>query len=58
MDRTTILWALVLFFGATIAFRAVQRLTEDSPLAVTLALELVVLAVIVAGVVVVVRRRR
>jgi lipopolysaccharide export LptBFGC system permease protein LptF len=58
MDRTTVLWALVLFFGATIAFRAIQQLTEDSPVAVTLALELVVLVAIIAGVVIVVRRRR
>ena len=57
MDRTTVLWALVLFFGATIAFRAIQRLTEDSPVAVTLALEVVVLVAIIAGVVVVRRRR-
>jgi lipopolysaccharide export LptBFGC system permease protein LptF len=58
MDRMTLLWALVLFFGAMIAFRAIQQLTEDSPVAVTLALEVVVLVAIIAGVVIVVRRRR
>jgi len=58
MDRTSLLWALVLFFGAAVAFRLVQRLTEDSPLAVTLAIELAVLALIIGGIIVVVRRKR
>ena len=58
MDRTSLLWALVLFFGAAIAFRLVQRLTEDSPVAVTLALEVAVLALIIAGIIVIVRRKR
>ncbi len=58
MDRTTVLWALVLFFGASLAFSSIQRATEDQSLAVTLALQVVALAVIIGGVVLVVRRRR
>ena len=50
-------WTLALFFGGSIAFRAIQDLTEDSPLAVTLGLQVALLAVAVAVIVVVVRRR-
>jgi hypothetical protein len=53
----TLLWTLVAFFGASIAFRAVQNATEDSPLGVTIALELVVLAAIIGLIVVLVRRQ-
>jgi hypothetical protein len=56
MDRRTVLWTLVAFFGASIAFNAVQQLTEDESTAVTLAAEVVVLALIVALIVVIVRR--
>jgi lipopolysaccharide export LptBFGC system permease protein LptF len=58
MDRTTVLWAFVVFFGATVAFQGVQRATEDESVVVTLALEVVVLALIVGGVVLLVRRQR
>jgi uncharacterized membrane protein YwaF len=58
MDRNTMLWALVLFFGASIAFSAIRRATDGESIAVTLGLELAALAAIVAGVVIFVRRRR
>ena len=58
MDRNTMLWALVLFFGASIAFSAIRRATDDQSVAVTLGLEALALAAIVAGVVIVVKRRR
>lgn len=57
MDRRILLWSLVAFFGASLAFNAVQDLTADEPLAVTLAAEVAVLAAIVALIVVVMRRR-
>ena len=41
------MWALVAFFGATIAFQVVQHVTKDQSTGVTLAAEVVVLAVIV-----------
>jgi membrane protein DedA with SNARE-associated domain len=56
VQRSTVLWALVAFFGASIAFNAVQDLTEDQSTGVTLLVELVVLAAIVALIVVLVRR--
>jgi hypothetical protein len=58
MDRNTLLWALVLFFGASIAFSSIRRATDGQSVAVTLGLELLALAAIVAGVVIFVRRRR
>jgi hypothetical protein len=58
MDRNTLLWSLTLFFGASIAFAAIRRATEGESVALTLGLELLLLALIVGGIVIVVRRRR
>jgi hypothetical protein len=58
VDRNTFLWALTLFFGASIAFSAIRRATKGESLAVTLGLEVLLLALIVGGIVIVVRRRR
>jgi len=52
-----LLWTLVAFFGASLAFSAVQDLTEDEPLAVTIAVEVAVLGAIIALIVVLVRRQ-
>jgi lipopolysaccharide export LptBFGC system permease protein LptF len=57
MDRNTILWALVVFFGATVAFQGVQRATDDESVALTIGLEVVVLALIVGGILLYIRRR-
>ena len=57
MTRPTLLWTLVLFFGASLVFSAIQRATEGESVALTLGLEVVALAVIIGGVVLVVRRR-
>ena len=56
MERSTILWSLVAFFGAAIAFNGVQQLTEDESTLVTLAAEVVVLGLIIAFIIFVVRR--
>jgi uncharacterized membrane protein YphA (DoxX/SURF4 family) len=58
VNTTSALWVLVLFFGASIVFAGLRRLTEDEGTAVTLAVQAGALAVIVAAIVVVVRRRR
>ena len=55
MQRTTLLWTLVAFFGASLSFHAVQRATRHSPVLVTIGLEVVVMAVLIAGIVVLVR---
>lgn len=45
-----------LFFGASIAFRAIQNWTEDEAIWVTLGLEVALLACLVGAIVVVVKR--
>jgi DMSO reductase anchor subunit len=58
VNRTSALWVLVLFFGASIVFAALRRLTDGESAAVTLAVQLGALALIVAAIVAVARRRR
>jgi len=57
LNRDLLFWSLALFFGASIAFQAIQRWTEDETIWLTLGLEAAVLAVLVTAIVVVVRRR-
>ena len=56
MQRQTLLWTIVAFFGASLAFNAVQDVTRNEPLWVTLVAEVVVLAAIVGLIVLIVRR--
>lgn len=58
MDRNTLLWTLVVFFGASIVFRAIRNATEDEPIGVTLLLAVAALAVMIGAISFVVRRRR
>lgn len=58
VNTTSALWVLVLFFGASIVFAGLRRLTEGEGTAVTIAVQLGALALIVAVIVVVVRRVR
>ncbi|HEX4717337.1 MAG TPA: hypothetical protein VH300_02330 [Thermoleophilaceae bacterium] len=56
-NANTISWTITIFFGCSIAFAAIRKLTEDQGRGVTLLAQLAVGAVIVAVIVVVVRRR-
>jgi len=58
MDRNTILWTLVLFFGASLLFGYLRRATEDSSTEVVIAVQVGALAIVIAGIVIVVRRFR
>ena len=58
MDRTTLLWTLVVFFGATVVFGLIRRATEGESLALVLGLQAIALVAIVAALVLWVRRRR
>jgi hypothetical protein len=58
LNQNTVLWVLVVFFGGSVLFGALRRLTEDSPTGVVLAVQLGALAVVIALVVIVVRRLR
>ena len=55
-SRDRLFWTLALFFGASIAFRAIQNWTDGESIWVTLGLEVALLAVLVTVIVVVVRR--
>lgn len=52
------MWVLVLFFGASIVFGGLRRLTADEGTAVTVGAQVGALAVIVTAVVLVARRTR
>lgn len=58
MDRTTLLWTLALFFGASILFGSLRRATDDSSTGVTIAVQVAALSVLVGAIVLFVRRRR
>ena len=58
MNQNTVLWVLVVFFGGSVLFGGLRRLTEDSPTGVVLAVQLGALAIVIALVVIVVRRLR
>jgi hypothetical protein len=55
VNPTSISWTLALFFGSAIVFGAVRKLTEDQGAGVTLLAQLAALALIVGGIVLVVR---
>ena len=57
MNRNTILWAIVLFFGCSILFAGIRKLTQDQGAGVTLAVQLAALIVIIGAIVLIVRRR-
>jgi hypothetical protein len=57
MDRTALLWTLVVFFGASIMFRAIRNATDDESIGVTLGLEVLAGVVMIGAIVLIVRRR-
>ena len=57
VDRRMILWTLVVFFGASLVFNAIQDATRDQPVGVTLGLEAAALVAIVIALVLITRRR-
>jgi len=58
MDRSTVAWTLVAFFGASILFAALNRFTADSSGAVAFAVQVGALAVLVLAVMAIIRLRR
>lgn len=57
MDRRTVLWVLVVFFGSAIVFRAIRRATEDQSAGVTLVLGLAAFGLIVGLITLIVKLR-
>jgi hypothetical protein len=58
VDRNTALWALVLFFGASIMFGAIKNATEDEGAGVALAAQAGAGLLLVGAIVLFVRRRQ
>jgi hypothetical protein len=58
MDRNSVLWALVVFFGASLLFAAIRNATEGEGTGVALGVQLLAGAVLVGVIVLVVRRLR
>jgi ABC-type arginine transport system permease subunit len=58
VDRNTLLWMLVVFFGATVLFGAIGNLTEDESDFVRIGLQAIAGAVVIGALVVYVRRQR
>ena len=58
MNRTTLLWVMVLFFGSSLAFAGLRRLTEGQPAGVIAAVQIAALLAFLAGIAIVVRRLR
>jgi hypothetical protein len=58
VDRNSLLWTLVVFFGASIMFAAIRNATEDESAGVQLLAQLGAGLIVVAGIVAFIRRRR
>ena len=58
MNRDTVLWTLVLFFGASIMFGAIHEATKDEGTGLSLGLQLLAGLLLIGAVILFVRRRR
>jgi len=58
VDRNTLLWALVVFFGASIMFAAIRDATRDEGAGLQLATQLGAGLLLAGAIYVFVRRRR
>jgi hypothetical protein len=58
VNRDTVLWTLVLFFGASIMFAAIREATRDEGAGLSLGLQLAAGLLLVGLIVVFVRRRQ
>jgi hypothetical protein len=58
MDRNTLLWTLVVFFGASIMFAAIRNATRDEGAGVQLLAQVGAGAIVVGAIVLFLRRRR
>jgi hypothetical protein len=58
VSRNTVLWTLVIFFGASVMFGYIRNATEDSGTGTTLAAQLAAGLLLVAVIVLYVRRQR
>jgi hypothetical protein len=57
VPRQTLLWTIVLFFGASLAFAGLNDLTEGEPLGLRLGAQVLLLGLIVGAIVLIARAR-
>ena len=57
MNRHTLLWTVVVFFGASVAFSSINNATEGESTALRLGVQVVALAAIIALITLIVRLR-
>jgi len=58
VNRDTVLWTLVVFFGASVMFAAIRNATEDESTGLSLGLQLAAGLLLVGGILLFLRRRR
>jgi uncharacterized membrane protein YhaH (DUF805 family) len=58
LNQSSLLWVLVVFFGGSVLFGGLRRLTEGEPTGVVVAVQLAALALVVAAIALLVRRLR
>jgi hypothetical protein len=58
VERNSVLWTLVVFFGASIMFGAIRNAADDDGIGVALAAQVAAGLLLVAVIVLVMRRRR
>jgi hypothetical protein len=58
VDRNTVLWAMVVFFGASLMFATIREAADDEGAGVSLAAQLGAGLLLVGVIVLVLRRRR
>jgi hypothetical protein len=58
VDRDTVLWTLVLFFGASLMFATIRDATRGEGIGVALVAQVAAGVLLVAGIVLYVRRKR
>jgi hypothetical protein len=58
VNRNTVLWTLVLFFGASIMFGVIRNATEDESTGVSLGLQLFAGLLLIGAVILFVRRQQ
>jgi hypothetical protein len=58
VERNTLLWTLVVFFGASVLFGAIANATEDEPTGLRVGLEAVAAVALIGVLVLIVRSTR
>jgi hypothetical protein len=58
VDRDTVLWTLVVFFGATVLFGVIANATEDESAGLRIGLQAVAGVILIGVLIVLVRRTR